>query len=490
MKKNLVLFFAFLFFAANSYFAQPFSHIQKIVEDRALEKNLTTASWGVYAEYVETGKKIISYNENKSLAPASGLKLITTGAAVYILGEDFNFSTKLYYDGEINAEGVLKGNIYIQGGGDPTLGSDLTGGSKNLNDLIDSWIEAVKLKGINKIEGSVVSDDLYFDRIGIPDNWFWVDMGNYYGAGTSGLSINDNLYHLYFKPGATVGDKAEVLRTEPEIPGLTFINNMKTGEIGSGDNGYIYCAPNQFNAELRGTIPAGVEEFSIKGSIPDPALFTALHFSKKLIESGINVSGEPRKTDEPALYDENKLIMEVLSPPLKDIIEIINKRSFNLYAEHILKAIGKKQKGVGSFSKGVEAVKDLLIEAKINVDGFNLNDGSGLSRSNMITAKLMCDFLAFMSGQKCFTPFYNSISIAGDPNDIGFFKKVGLGTELEMNARIKSGTVQRVRSYSGYLKDKSGNLIAFSLIANNYFGTSGQIDAIHREIMIELAKLK
>jgi len=149
----------------------------------------------------------------------------------------------------------LNGNIYIVGSGDPTLGSSDFMDSLSLDKLMNNWVEAIKKVGIKKINGGVISDNLLFEEQAIPDDWVWTDIGNYYGTGTNSLCINDNLYFLYFKPNEKVGGKAKVIKTEPKIKNLKFTNYMKTGERGSGDNGYIFCAPKQYNAILRGTNP-------------------------------------------------------------------------------------------------------------------------------------------------------------------------------------------------------------------------------------------
>jgi D-alanyl-D-alanine carboxypeptidase/D-alanyl-D-alanine-endopeptidase (penicillin-binding protein 4) len=452
-------------------------------------RSLKHAQWSVYASYVDEGNPLIALNSERSLAPASCLKLITTAVGIEVLGEDYRFQTLLYHDGSVDRNGVLHGNIYIVGGGDPTLGSDLTPGSLGLDSLMPCWVSAIRAEGVRRVNGSILSDDFAFDRVPIPDDWFWIDIGNYYATSTSALSIHDNLYRIFFKPGKRVGDAAKVLRMEPEIPGLSFVNYMKTGREGSGDNGYIYCAPDQWKAVLRGTIPAGVDEFDIKGSIPDPPLFAAQTLSACLSRSGVSVAGSPALLETKHSYEHASLITTTFSPPLKDIITVINKRSFNLYAEQLLKAIGLRKLGEGSTEKGIEAVSGELERLQVNTEGLQLNDGCGLARTNGITTRTIVDLLTAMTRSRHFDAYYGSISVAGDSSDIGYFKEFGVGTELQYNARVKSGSIQGVRSYSGYVHDRSGRLIAFSLIANNYARRASEVDAIHKEIILELAKL-
>lgn len=477
------------FFLTIAVFGQNLAPVNNLIDKYKSSTLLKNSQWCLYAEYLENGKTLINHNSDMSVAPASGLKVFTSITALEILGEDFRFQTKIYYDGKLNGN-ILDGNVFIVGGGDPTLGSDLVKGSLPLMELISKIISDIQLLGIQKITGSVIADCSAYEYQPIPDNWNYIDIGNYYGASSSALSINENLYRLFFRPGKKVGDIAEVIRTEPEIPNLTFTNLMRTGESGSGDNGYIYNAPLQYNAYLQGTVPKGANEFVIKGSIPDPPLFTAELLLTELNKKGIIIAGGSQKTYVKQNYNKLKLVTTIFSPPLKDIVYILNKRSNNLYAELLLKAIAYKSNGIGSTSEGIKIVEQFLSKEKINTNGFNISDGSGLSRSNMISARMMTKLLSAVSRKNYFNAFYNSLGIVGDSNDIGFYKNLGIGTALEKNAHIKSGVIQGVRSYSGFIKDRNGKTIIFSMIANNFDGSGARVSEIHREIMNELANLK
>ncbi len=487
---KILLIILSLFVSTSQIFSQHYPHLDKKIKELRKSKTLQHGQWSVYAEYVKSGKVIVSLNSEESLAPASGLKVFTTSIALNTLGEEYRYKTKLYYDGTISKDGTLDGNIYISGGGDPTLGSNLVNGSLPLDSLMINWVNAIKGKGIKKIQGGVYASPFFFDGKRVPDFWNWVDIGNYYGAGTSSLTINDNLYYLYFKPSQKVGEIAEVLRTEPVIPGLKFINRMKTGKPGSGDKGYIYCAPSQFTATLRGSIPAGVNEFSIKGSIPDPPRFSAQYLKSALIENNIPVAKVAGTLKNPVMADESKNITTTFSPLLKDIVYVTNKRSVNLYAETLLKTIARKMTGTGSTSEGTKFIKHYLDSVGVSTAGFKIYDGSGLSRVDEITTKAMTELLIYMTKQKTFDSFYNSLAVAGLSTDPGFFSNYGKDTPIADNARIKSGLITGVRSESGYLKDRKGRLIAFSMIANNYSGKYKQVDEIHKKVMILLAELK
>ncbi len=487
MKLRFILLSFFLF--AGFTFGQIGRPFDSKILEYSQKDFLKNAQWSLTALYVDNGEKLIDKNSEFSLAPASGLKLLTSAAALEILGSNFKFTTTLYYDGVIK-NGTLNGNIYIVGGGDPTLGSSLVAGSKDIDALMKEWYTALSSAGIKNITGNIAADDFLFDRNPIPDNWYWIDIGNYYGAQASALTIHENLYYLTFKPAEVVGKPAQVIRVEPPVKNLTFTNFMRTGKKGSGDNGYIYAAPNQYNAVLRGTIPAGVDEFTIKGAIPDPPLFAAQYFKDYLTSHGIEINGKAVKVDVKSEYKIDNKLASTISPELKNIVYIINKRSNNLLTEQLLRMIAVAKDKKGGVYEGIEVLGNFLSEKGISTDGLQLFDGCGLSRSNMITTRIMTDLLIYMTKSEVFNDYHNSLGVAGDPADPGFFSNWGKNTEIAFNARIKSGSIDRVRSHSGYVKDQNGRLIAFSFIANNFTGSARQVDKIHENILIELARLK
>ncbi len=454
---------------------------------------LKPARWSFVVQEAESGKTLVDLNPDETLLPASTMKTVTSAAALGILGEDYRFSTYLEYDGKI-VEGTLKGNLYIRGGGDPTLGSERFGEKTSVETLLDNAIKVVKAKGINKIEGRVIGDASIFEDAMVPVNWVWNDIGNYYGAGACGLTFHENMYYLYFEPNDTVGNIAKLLRMEPEVPGLDFINEMKTGKKGSGDQGYIYGAPYTSLRYLRGSIPQGKTEFYIKGSLPDPAHYAAFCLDKALNDASIPVSEEPQTMR--ALHLENiapesdrTLLSTYKSPPLSEIVYWLNKKSVNLYAEHLLKAIGQKKLNDGSTEGGARAVGEWWKARGVDVDGLHMNDGSGLSRYNGVTGRQLCNMLQKNTQQTWFNSFYESLPIAGLSSDPGTLRSMCKNTAAAGNLRAKSGYISRVRSYAGYVDTKSGKRLCFAMVANNFTCKASQMKNMFAELMVELAEL-
>ncbi|MGD9900660.1 MAG: D-alanyl-D-alanine carboxypeptidase/D-alanyl-D-alanine-endopeptidase, partial [Calditrichaceae bacterium] len=228
---------------------------------------------------------------------------------------------------------------------------------------------------------------------------------------------------------------------------------------------------------------------AIKGSIPDPALFAAQYFSDHLQEIGITVSGIPKKLNQTMSYNSAKLIHKTKSLPIKDIVYYTNKRSMNLYAEQLLRLIALEETGNPSLKQGIHSLYKFCEDNNISTDGMHLYDGSGLSRENTITAKSMTQLLICMNSHPAFENYYNSLGIAGDPADLASFSSFGSNTIIARNARLKSGTLARVRSLSGYVRSKTGRLIAFSIIVNNYSGSLANLNHLHKNMLIELAKM-
>ena len=392
----------------------------------------------IYAVDVESGKVLIDQNSDVSMTPASCMKVVTTGAALNILGPNHRFETSLEYDGEIDDERTLHGNIYIVGSGDPCLGSDRISGNPSSQQQINLWADAIETMDIKKICGSIIGDATKWEKVMAVPSWSWEDVGNYYGAGASALSFHENSYSLVFKPGKQVGDKALYLRIEPPIPYLTLDNHIKTGPEGSGDCACIYGCEYSHHRTLEGTIPLEVDEFTIKGSIPAPSLFCAQILRNELKYRGIIIE------EQHILETTRTRFHTHHSPVLKEIIHLTNHKSINLYAEHLLKKMGESVYQEGSTDAGVKAVKNYWNSKNINLDGFNMVDGSGLSRKNLITTKQLVEMMLQMTKSDNFPIFLETLP------------------EKKFGIKAKTGSMSSIRGYVGFV-----NKIVFAILVNH-----------------------
>lgn len=385
---------------------------------------------GVYA-VDEKHQVVMTKNADISFIPSSCMKVVTTAAALSILGEEFRFTTDLEYDGIIDGEGILRGNLYVRGGGDPCLGSDRIQGALSWEAQLNKWVEAVESLGIRKIAGKVVIDASCWETALAVPSWSWEDLGNYYGAGASCISFHENMYKLVFNPGKEVGEKAELLRCEPFTPFGILHNEVKTGPIGSGDCASIYGSEFSFHAHVRGTVPKGVKEFTIKGAILDPPQTVAQLFQEALEKRGI-LAGQSIFTAS----SKRERFHTTFSPPLKEIIFWTNQKSINLYAEHLLKKMGEVVFHEGSTVAGVKAVIQFWKKEGVNLEGFHMVDGSGLSRKNLITPKTLVEMLMKIKKAPFFSTFLNSLPT------------------YEQEIRAKGGSMSFTKGYVGYAGDR------------------------------------
>ncbi|MFN2395316.1 MAG: D-alanyl-D-alanine carboxypeptidase/D-alanyl-D-alanine-endopeptidase [Bacteroidales bacterium] len=469
-------FFAFIIlFSFNSPQQKSSRNLKKSLDEFAADKALQSASWGFIATQAETGQEIISVNPNLALIPASTQKIVTTLTSLSLLGPDYRFETILQYDGSVRQNG-LSGNIYIYGTGDPTLGSAQLHDSLALENVFTQWLGDIKKAGIEKINGHIIADGSYFDDHMIPPKWMWEDIGNYYGAGAHALSVYENMYTVYFQPGRIEGEPAQVIRTEPAIPGMEFINDVTTGPRGSGDKVYIYGVPRQNTRWLTGTVPLGQNNFPVRGSMPDPGYFLAQAFIDFLRNEGITINGEAythQTFKETTNFAFRNLISRWESPPVVSIAERTNLSSVNTYAENLLKSLGKIYEDHGSYSKGADVILRFWEENGIDIHGLRIHDGSGLSPYNSITVKQLNDMLIYAAGDRVlFDELTKGFPVAGES---GSLNRLFTGTRSQGILMAKSGFLGNVRAYSGYTRSRNGDLIAFTFIVNNYAGDNIQL---------------
>ena len=465
------------------------SSIPSFTQEKALneflaDSSMQNASVSFCAADAITGNIISEYNPEKSLAPASVMKLITTAAALEILGPDYSFSTTLGYTGDLNKKsGKLDGDIVIRGGGDPSLGSPYF--PDYYANFPDTWVSEIKKAGIKKVSGKVIADDSYYDYLPVPSGWIWEDIGNYYGAGVYGISVFDNTYKIHFRTGADSSD-IEITAITPSQCGELYTDRLVAS--GSTDEGYVFSAPYNTYSWYSGSIPVNRDEFVLKASVTDPPLLLAQILAERLQNAGVPVTKDPTtlRLSQNSIPDNLHIITETVSPPLKDIIKVLNHESVNLYAEHLLKELGREEMHKGSVSAGIGVVKAFLDSAGINSKGMFIEDGSGLSPSNSINSDGLVKLLVFMRNNgKYFPDYFASLPAAGTEGTLkNFFHEEVFSGRM----KAKSGSMTRVRSYAGYLKTYTGRDVAFTIIVNDFSGTSAHIVAGIEKVLEEIIK--
>ncbi|MDR2470280.1 MAG: D-alanyl-D-alanine carboxypeptidase/D-alanyl-D-alanine-endopeptidase [Tannerella sp.] len=456
---------------------------------RFLEKsNLKGASVSFMVKETASGNVLYGFDTEREVIPASVMKTVTTASALAILGENFRFETSVLYDGEIR-DGVLHGDLYICGTGDPTLNSAELSTPKD--SILALWTLAVKKAGIRQIAGSVIGDESIFDTEGVSMKWMREDLGNYYGQGSYGLNLFDNQYTLYVDTD-TSGAVPTLSGCDPPMPLLTFRNYLTTLPV-TTDSCYITGFPFSNERYLYGVVPTHRSRLRLKGDIPDPSLYLAQYFHHYLAGQGIDIRKEPscyRILSESGRWraEERRKLTVTYSPTLKEIVRITHLTSQNLYADALLKAIGlhepsDRREAVSSFEKGVRVIKNYWNRKGLNTSPLWMYDGSGLSAANKVSARFLCDFFVAVSAHREISEtFIRSLPQAGMEGTVRTLFK---GTALQGKARLKSGTMSRVRCYGGYVT-KDGKQYAVVILINNFSGKSALVRAQIEELFLSL----
>ena len=470
-----------LLFGTGFSYSQSQTSLQHFINHPALKH----ASVGVSVVELESGKSIMTHDVEKSLTPASTLKLLTTATVLETFGDNYRYKTEVALDADDPSR------ILVFGAGDPTLGSDAFGENRNAF-FINSANAIGKVLSKEKEYTIYVVDNL-FGYDGIAPGWTWIDMGNYYAAGAYGISIFDNSYRLFFNTTDRNGC-ARILRTEPEIKGLTMRSLLSLNNSGQ-DNGYIYGAPFSYDREVRGNIPAGRTEFSIKGDIPDPGLLLGQTLADYLSHSGFKIAKVKTARDDylsrdcetdrrDVTYHAGKVIFTQVSRPLKDIIREVNVESNNHYTEHLIRTLGRYSKDdiyTDPLEAGIEYVEEFWKARGISTSSLLMYDGCGLAPQDAISAQLLTDLLVYMYNNSEYSSvFFNSLPKAGQEGTVRSFLR---DTKLNGRVFVKSGSIGGVQCFAGYLIN-GNKKYAFSVMVNKFNSTRPQIrDAIERFLL-------
>lgn len=458
------LFISFL--SINFVYCQ--NKAQSEIDKFVASSHLKHASVSFEVIDLATGNTVASHNSELVLPTASTAKLFSTATALELLGENYRPETRIYADGEIDSSGTLHGNIWIRGGGDPTLGSKYYNSDGHERDFLYVWADNLKKKGIKKIEGGIIADASEFGYKGAPDGWNWVDMGNYYGAGPSGLTIFDNLVEYSFNVSGKVGSTSTITSFKPAVPNMV-VHNYVTAASGGGDNAYIYGAPYSLDRFVTGTLPAGSSAFVVKGSLPDPEYQFAYELQEVLRDRGIEILGTLNTAREMEInsgnwsYSKRNLLFSHYGETIGSIIDKTNERSINLFAEHLINLVGYQSNGDGSTENGLRVLENYWSK-KWSTSGMHVNDGSGLSRMNAISASNFTDLLKAMNDGSNGTRFKQSLPVAGVS---GTMRNICKNQSGHGKIAAKSGSMTRIKSYAGYVDSSSGKKYAFALIVNN-----------------------
>ena len=406
---------------------------------------LKNANWGFVVYDPKTKKVISSYNENTPLVPASTTKLLTTETAMSMLGENYRWMTQLEYSGNIDENGVLNGNLYIVGSGDPSLGTNKAG-AWSYRDIVSDFVGGLSREGIKKVNGDIIIQTALFkgNISRLPENVVWLENNNYYLPAGTTREINPANEKLIVKKGNSLSQEKRFFYVSPYNKQMVYAEKYEGDPI-------------------------------LTTKLPDAPAYLANSFRTTLVKSGIAVTGKvtPKMTD--ANPEGRKLVSAYKSPTLADIIFYTNQHSDNGLAEALLKTVGFQSLGDQTTESGRKVVTEHLKNDGFDMMGLNYMDGSGLSRSNNVTPISQAKFLTSLMEEKYYKTYFSSLPVGGQS---GTLKRMFIGTG---NGQVfaKTGTLNKVKTLAGYLKTNSGKTLVFSLMVNNY---SGSVDMVKKRM--------
>jgi len=462
------------------------------------------AAWGVKVVSLDTNKTLFEHNSEKYFNPASNAKLYTAALALERLGVDHRIRTSLYSTARPDASGTLKGDLIVYGRGDPTMAARLNGGDyfKGIEPLITQLVNA----GVRRIEGDLVGDESYFAGPPFGSGWEWDDLQAYYGAEVSALTINDNALDLFVKPGDRTGVPCRIT-TGPPTSFVTLINRTQTSAKGTESRIVVYRPVGENIIYVSGRLPIDSAGYYSSVAVHNPAgLFVSL-FKDTLTQRGIAVTGRTRVIDwkyrevTPLDFTKRIELGSVESMPLADIVRETLKPSQNLYAQLLLLQVGAtagRGLGAGGLGEkngptggdrssqsptlnaqtpapnpystteenGIEMMNDFLARVGVKNGDVLLEEGSGLSRRDVITPQATVALLTYMSRSRWGDLYRDALPVAGVD---GTLQRRMKETQAAGNVRAKTGSLRYVYTLSGYATTAAGERLAFSIMLNNYY---------------------
>jgi D-alanyl-D-alanine carboxypeptidase/D-alanyl-D-alanine-endopeptidase (penicillin-binding protein 4) len=474
--------------------------LQQDLEDIFEDPNFSNAHWGITVQSLETGQYIFRRNDTRSFIPASNQKLFTTSMALSTLGPDFTYTTQLVTDGKISNR-TLTGDLVIRGAGDPTFGSPSLNSDKTMLATFEAWADSLERLGITKIVGDIIGDDSYFTSQRYPYGWAIEDIPYYFAMQTSGLSFGENKVTVKAWPAAKVG-VAPKYSLSPETEYIDILDQATTKadsitiKLRKGVDSTVVIGMTTLEITrdqgknvitMTGEIPKSGDTVREQISVEDPTLFATEMLREVLEDRGIEVRGKTltqRDLKKKIPYLKTRVLAYYTSPPLDKIIAQINERSNNHFAEQVYLTVAKEKKGEGSWDKGAEAMKEFVSSIGIDPQKMSTYDGSGLSRMDLVSPMQIVTLLRHMYQKKnLFAALYPSLSVMGVDGTVSTRLR---DTKAQGNIRAKTGFLTGVRTISGYLTTADGEMLAFSILANNYTTPVSLVNNLQDLVLLRL----
>lgn len=457
--------------------AAPLTGLQQLSQDitaATMVPGVQRAAWGIVVHSVDRNERIFELNPRTLLVPASTTKLISVASAAAAVGWDFTFETSVRATAPI-VDGTLRGDLLIVGSGDPSIdGRALSG-----------WIDALKALGLRRIDGRVIGDDDAVEEPRPQLAWAWDDLGYQTGALFGALNLSENRMVVTVSPGDSP-DFFATLSVEPSAVSRPLRSRVVTGPPGSTQMLWPEQRPGEPYLTIAGLIPWGVPSVQLTVSVGNPTSSFAVSFRSALIDRGIEVTGEAYDVDDVALSPDWKYAASLYtyrSPTLAAIVQPLLKDSINLYGEAALR-LNAARDVLATNDAALEGLRERLTAWGIPPDGWQVVDGSGLSRRNAVAPETFVSILQRMYDASGTSPWMTALPIAGRDGTLGGRMR---GTPAENNVRAKTGTMSNIRALAGYVRTRDGEALAFAIMANSFEGSGAAANEAIDRIAVRLA---
>jgi serine-type D-Ala-D-Ala carboxypeptidase/endopeptidase (penicillin-binding protein 4) len=433
----------------------------------------SNAKAGIVIADLSSGDVLFETSADTPMKPASNMKIITTAAALSKRGPEFTFQTSVL--SSVPAKnGTLPGNLYFQGGGDPFL----------VQEQLWKITDSLRSHGLRHVKGNIVIDAGFFDDVPFPDkNWKRINNRYSYNAPTSGVAFNFNSVGVEVKPGDKIGDHAMVA-LQPDSKYFTVTNNTRTGRSGSRISLVLDLKETEGACiiDLKGSIPINCKPQLYWRHVKQPALYCGITFLDYLTQCGIRLDG---RVVEGTVPEDAQILTTHTSRPLSTLLRDANKYSNNFMMEQILKTIGTgADSKPGSTEEGIRQVTEFLWETGMDIEGFVMQDGSGLSSGNRITARQACHLIRYIVNTSTYSPeFLNCLPIAGVD---GTLKKRLKADPRHRMVRAKTGIINGATCLSGIVDGRGGQGLVFSLLFNTTHNRHRELKKCQDKILIQL----
>ena len=462
--------------------AQEFrARITRALTDPALKH----ASVGICIKSLKDGEVIYEKTPDKMLAPASNMKLVTTAAALEKLGKDYRFKTRFYLTAKPDENGIVRGYLVVKGSGDPNISGRF---QPSITSLFEKVRDKLKDIGVLKIVDGIIIDDTIFDRVYIHPGWPKGQLSKWYCAEISAVSFNDNCVDLTITPGARAGRLVKI-EYAPVTKYVRIKNGCQTVASKKRHGFTVHRSWRSNNIYVTGGCWKDADPYETSVPVHEPGRYFGTVLREVIQDAGMSVAGPVRLASRS--YDEKKehliLVTEIVSE-MMPTVKVINRRSQNFYAEQLFKLLGHAEGKKGSFGEGAKVVEEYLSDLKIDKGKVIISDGSGLSSENRLSASAIVTLLEHMHKSELRKEYLESLAVSG----LAGTSLSGRMTEEPYAGRVhaKTGSLGRNSALSGYVENLDGDIIAFSILINNYSGRRPEIKKFEDAVCRMLVELK